>query len=73
MKEKIMYVLCTIFDYVIAEDWEDDRYYYVCIKDSVLTYVVLRELIEQGLCFVIDTYDTKGIYITIAFEKEWLP
>lgn len=68
MKEKIESV-CDFFEYQIVEMWEDENYCYACIGDSIITYVMLKELIDKGLEFVIDSTDFKDGYPVIAFFK----
>ena len=69
MKQKIAYVLCSMFGYRIVEERETERYYFVRLNDSMITDVVLRELIEQGFDFIIDLDDCADRQISIAFVK----
>jgi hypothetical protein len=52
------------------KEWEDERYYYVRLNSSLITYVVLRGLIENGLKFCIDIDDVENGELVIAFLKE---
>lgn len=69
MKQKIASVLCSMFGYRIVEERETERYYFVRLNDSMITDVVLRELIEQGFDFIIDLDDCTDRQISIAFVK----
>ena len=69
MKQKIASVLCSMFGYRIVEERETERYYFVKLNDSMITDVVLRELIEQGFDFIIDLDDCTDRQISIAFVK----
>lgn len=69
MKQKIASVLCSMFGYRIVEERETERYYFVRLNDSMITDVVLRELIEQGFDFIIDLDDCTERQISIAFIK----
>lgn len=69
MKQKIASVLCSMFGYRIVEERETERYYFVRLNDSMITDVVLRELIEQGFDFIIDLDECTDRQISIAFVK----
>lgn len=69
MKQKIASVLCSMFVYRIVGERETERYYFVRLNDSMITDVVLRELIEQGFDFIIDLDDCTERQISIAFVK----
>lgn len=69
MKQKIASVLCSMFGYRIVEERETERYYFVKLNDSMITDVVLRELIEQGFDFIIDLDECTDRQISIAFVK----
>ena len=69
MKQKIASVLHSMFGYRIVEERETERYYFVKLNDSMITDVVLRELIEQGFDFIIDLDDCTDRQISIAFVK----
>lgn len=69
MKQKIASVLHSMFGYRIVEERETERYYFVKLNDSMITDVVLRELIEQGFDFIIDLDDCTERQISIAFVK----
>ena len=70
MKEKIKSVFGFYLLYDIVEEWEDERYYYVRLEDGIITSIVLRDLIEEGLEFSIDLSDLKDERLVIAFLKE---
>lgn len=70
MKEKIISLLYSSYNYRIMKEWEDERYYYVRLNSSLITYVVLRGLIENGLKFCIDIDDAENGELVIAFLKE---
>jgi hypothetical protein len=69
MKQKIASILCSMFGYRIVGERETERYYFVRLNDSMITDVVLRELIEQGFDFIIDLDDCTDRQISIAFVK----
>ena len=70
MKEKIKSVFGFYSLYDIVEEWEDERYYYIRLDDGIITSIVLRDLIEEGLKFSIDLFDLKDERLVIAFIKE---
>jgi hypothetical protein len=70
MKEKIKSVFGFYSLYDIVEEWEDERYYYIRLDDGIITSIVLRDLIEEGLKFSIDLFDLKDERLVIAFCKE---
>lgn len=68
--EEIIRTVFRFFEYKVVETWEDEDFFYTRIEDSIISYIVLKELIKEGFRFFISTEESKGGYLVIEFFKE---
>lgn len=67
MKEQIMNVFERFeHDYTITED---NLYYYFTLSKGMIVSIVLKDLCDLDVDFIIDLYDCKNDRLTIAFRK----